>query len=46
MNYDESEDEDSEDIVDLKPEGSGPPPSASAVLPIDQDDDIEVSKLG
>jgi len=36
-NYDESEDE--EDI-DLKPQGT--PPSSSAVLPVDEDDEIDL----
>jgi hypothetical protein len=38
VNYDESEDEED---VDLQPEGSTPPPS-SAVLPVDQDDEIDL----
>ncbi|KIM38034.1 hypothetical protein M413DRAFT_76363 [Hebeloma cylindrosporum] len=37
-NYDESEDEED---VDLNPQGSTPPPS-SAVLPVDEDDEIDL----
>jgi len=38
VNYDDEEDEED---VDLKRQGSTPPPS-SAVLPVDQDDEIDL----